>query len=165
MGAFEHEKFPAEQALQVENLARGELPVYGVVLGALVGFDNERTALVTYPQQTGSAAVPALSIIELSAEQLGSSVVLQFQNGNPTQPIIMGVIKNQTAALAESTPQVELDADGKRLLLTAKNELILKCGKASIHLTKEGKILLRGEYISSQSNGMNRLKGGSVQIN
>ncbi|HET8707770.1 MAG TPA: hypothetical protein VFM46_15815, partial [Pseudomonadales bacterium] len=69
------------------------------------------------------------------------------------------------ATLPAAENHVEVEADGKRLLINARNDLILKCGKASIRLTKEGKILLRGEYISSQSNGMNRLKGGSVQIN
>ena len=37
--------------------------------------------------------------------------------------------------------------------------------KASITLTSAGKILLRGAYILNRSSGVNRIKGGSVQIN
>ena len=42
---------------------------------------------------------------------------------------------------------------------------VLVRGKASITLTREGKVLIRGTYLSSRSSGVNRIKGGSVQIN
>ena len=42
---------------------------------------------------------------------------------------------------------------------------MLRCGKASITLTREGKVLIKGAYLSSRSSGVNRIKGGSVQIN
>jgi len=42
---------------------------------------------------------------------------------------------------------------------------VLRCGKASITLTREGKVLIHGSYISSRSTGVNRVKGGSVQLN
>ncbi len=35
-------------------------------------------------------------------------------------------------------------ADGERLVLTAEKEIVLECGKASITLTRAGKILIRG---------------------
>ncbi|MEW5071937.1 hypothetical protein AB1P14_09365, partial [Pseudomonas aeruginosa] len=38
-------------------------------------------------------------------------------------------------------------------------------GKASITLTRAGKVIIRGAYLSSRSTGVNRIKGGSVQIN
>ena len=41
----------------------------------------------------------------------------------------------------------------------------LRCGKASITLTRAGKVLIRGAYLLSRSSGVNRIKGGSVQIN
>jgi hypothetical protein len=42
---------------------------------------------------------------------------------------------------------------------------VLKCGNASITLTKAGKILVEGTYVSNRSSGVMRIKGGSVQIN
>ena len=53
----------------------------------------------------------------------------------------------------------------RRLELTAEREIVLRCGKASITLTRAGKILLRGAYIFSRSTGVNKIKGGSVQLN
>ncbi len=66
----------------------------------------------------------------------------------------------------KSTPgTVDVDVDGERLVVTAKEQLVLRCGKASITLTREGKVLIQGAYISSRSSGVNRVKGGSVQLN
>ena len=47
----------------------------------------------------------------------------------------------------------------------ALDQLVLRCGKASITLTKAGKVLIQGTYLSSRSSGVNRIKGGSVQLN
>jgi uncharacterized protein (DUF2345 family) len=55
--------------------------------------------------------------------------------------------------------------DGQRVDVRAEQEIVLRCGKASITLTRAGKVLIRGAYISSQSSGANRIKGGSVHLN
>lgn len=59
----------------------------------------------------------------------------------------------------------ELESDGERLVLTAEREIVLRCGRASLTLTRAGKVLIRGAYVLSRSSGVNRIKGGSVQIN
>lgn len=51
------------------------------------------------------------------------------------------------------------------LTLTATKQITIRCGASSITLTAEGKIILRGKYIVSRSSGVQRIKGGSVQIN
>ncbi|MFT6389713.1 MAG: hypothetical protein ACJAUP_003106 [Cellvibrionaceae bacterium] len=55
--------------------------------------------------------------------------------------------------------------DGNKLVLEAKEEIVLKCGESSITLTKSGKILIRGKYLLNRSTGVNRIMGGSVQVN
>ena len=47
----------------------------------------------------------------------------------------------------------------------SKEQLVLRCGKASITLTKAGKVLIDGSHVLSRSSGVNRVKGGSVQLN
>ncbi|WP_083952275.1 hypothetical protein [Rhodobacter aestuarii] len=66
-----------------------------------------------------------------------------------------------------SGPPVSAEVDGReeRLEIMGEREIVLRCGKASITLTRAGKIVLRGTYICSRSSGMNRIKGGSVQLN
>jgi hypothetical protein len=60
---------------------------------------------------------------------------------------------------------VVVDDEPDELLITAKKQLTLHCGASSITLTSAGKIIIRGKYIVSRSSGVQRIKGGSVQIN
>ena len=71
----------------------------------------------------------------------------------------------QTPARETEIPVIEADVDGTRVKVTAKDELVLECGKASITLRRNGRVIVRGTYIETQSEGTNRIKGGQVQIN
>ena len=51
-----------------------------------------------------------------------------------------------------------MTADGKRVTVSADQEIVLKCGDASITLTAAGKVLIRGAYLLSRSSGANRIK-------
>ena len=139
----------------------------GVVIGELVGMKNEgRTPLVTYSGQPGSAAISARSVVDLYGPHIGSKVVLMFESGGSGKPIVMGVLREGEGwPLAEQPGQVEVDVDGQRLIVSAKEQLVFKCGKASITLTKAGKVLIEGSYVLTRSTGVNRVKGGSVQLN
>jgi Domain of unknown function (DUF6484) len=98
---------------------------------------------------------------------VGRDVVLTFEDGDPEQPIVVGCLPKKDASwpLTEQLGRVDVDVDGERMVVTAKEQLVLRCGAASITLTKAGKILIQGAYVSSHSSGVNRVKGGSVQIN
>ena len=138
-----------------------------VVIGELIGMTDEGfTPLVLHPAQLGSAAIRALTVIDLHALHIGRKVVLMFVGGDSNQPIVMGLLREgEGLPFAEQPGHVEVHADGERLILNAREQIVLRCGKASITLTKDGKVLIQGTYISSRSSGMNRIKGGSVQIN
>jgi Domain of unknown function (DUF6484) len=139
----------------------------GVVLGTLIGFaDAGATPLVTYPGQPGSAALPAHAVVKLHGADIGRRAVLMFEEGDPHRPIVMGCLTDaHVKAVPTARGQVVVDADDDRLIVSAKDRIVLRCGKASITLTKEGKLILQGAYVSSQSSGVLRIKGGSVQIN
>jgi hypothetical protein len=62
-------------------------------------------------------------------------------------------------------PVIEADVDGKRVRVTAQDEIVLECGNASITLRRNGRILIKGTYVETRSEGTNRIKGGQVQIN
>jgi Domain of unknown function (DUF6484) len=112
-------------------------------------------------------ALAARSTIDLHGRHIGAQVLLLFENGDPQRPIVIGVLREPTGWPLESQPagQVEVDADGARLIVQAGEQLVLRCGKASITLTKAGKVLIEGSYVLSRSTGVNRIKGGSVQLN
>ena len=135
-----------------------------VVIGVLMGMDAEGHALVVYPGSPSEVGLAARSIVALQEDDIGREVALLFENGEPTKPLIMGRIFSDNAlAKPQSEPLVEMD--GEQLLFSAKREIVLKCGKASITLTRAGKVLIRGSYLLSRSSGVNRIKGGSIQLN
>ncbi len=139
----------------------------GVVTGVLIGFrDQGRTPLVIFPGQTGTAAVAARTTQDLHAVHIGRQVVLLFESADPRLPIIVGSLKRADArSLPDHVGHVEIEADGERLIVSARDQLVLQCGKASVTLTKAGKVLIQGTYVSTHSSGANRIKGASVQIN
>ncbi len=66
----------------------------------------------------------------------------------------------------ESEPEpLRIESGQDHILIEADKEITLRCGASSITLTRAGKIIVRGKYLSSRSSGVNRIKGGSVQIN
>lgn len=138
-----------------------------IIIGELIGLSiNARLPLVTFPGQPGTSALQARSVVDLKDRQIGQAIVLMFENADPYKPIIMGVINEAEKQSTDNLPsQVEVDTDGERLLVSAKEQVVLRCGKASITLTKAGKVLIQGTYIVSRSSGANRIKGGSIQLN
>lgn len=53
----------------------------------------------------------------------------------------------------------------EELVLEARRRITLRCGKSSITLYPNGKIALRGDYILSDAEGLNRIVGGQVELN
>jgi uncharacterized protein DUF6484 len=142
-------------------------PLHGAVVGVLIGFDDEgRTPLVIFPGQLGETAVAARATQDLHGAQIGREVVLVFEGADPRRPIVVGCMNRADGwPLAGQPGQVEVDVDGRRMIVSATEELVLRCGKASIVLTKAGKVLIQGTYVSNRSSGVMRIKGGSVQLN
>ncbi len=153
----------AENTNEESNLlARVDLdtqaPINGIVLGKLVRLSENEGAFVCFP---GSAPeLPARATVNLGQEAVGDEVALMFLDGSPARPIILGRIQNP----AQPAP-VTVTSDGKKQTISASSELRLECGKASILLKADGKIVLRGTNIISRSSGPNKIKGASVGIN
>lgn len=141
-------------------------PVYGVITGQFVGLSRNRLPLVLFPGQSGSAAQEARSTVTLDKTPFGAEVVLQFDQGDVNRPIVLGVIQDPSADTTQlGDHPLEIEADGQHLHIQAKQQLILRCGDASITLTRAGKVLIKGNYVSTHATGTHRIKGGCVQIN
>jgi len=118
---------------------------------------------VDFIGNSSGLALAARSTVSLKADQSGCQVVLAFEAGDVMKPIILGCIEPQPAG-APGTPAT-VKVDGEQIVVSAERELVLRCGKASITLTRAGKVLIHGEYVLNASAGLNRIRGGSVQIN
>jgi hypothetical protein len=160
---------PAAFADHAAAASRHEAPSQapaGVVIGELLALEEGAIALVRYAGQPGTCALRAASTVDLHGAHIGASVVLAFERADPLRPVVLGIVRGSAAwPLAEPPGQVQVDADGQRLVVNAREQLVLRCGKASITLTKAGKVLIEGSYLLSRSSGVNRIKGGSVQLN
>jgi hypothetical protein len=141
--------------------------MHGAVVGVLIGFqDDGRTPLVIFPGQIGEAAVQARSTQDVHGAHIGRDVVLVFEGADPRFPIIVGCMQRaEGCPLSVQAGHVEVEADGQRVVVGAREQLVLRCGKASITLTKAGKVLVQGTYVSHRSSGVIRIKGGAVQLN
>lgn len=150
-----------------ESAAPCIAPLPAVVVGELIALaDDGYTPLVLFPGQPGTSALRARTVLDLHALHIGRQVVLMFDGGEASRPMVMGVLCPSAGWQLRKPPGLlEVDTDGRRLVVSAKEQLLLRCGKASITLTSAGKVLIQGSYLLSRSTGANRVKGGSVQLN
>jgi hypothetical protein len=140
----------------------GALPVSGgIEAGELLALEDGGIPLVLVRGQVCRAR----SVLDLHRAHVGRQVVLAFEGGDATRPIVLGVLQGGAELHPATQDLVEVDLDGQRLLVQAQQELVLRCGRASITLTRAGKVIIDGSYVLSRSRGANRIKGGSVQIN
>ncbi|CAL8481176.1 DUF6484 domain-containing protein [Caballeronia sp. S22] len=144
-------------------------PSPAVVIGELIALVQQgRVPLVFYPGQSDHAALRAATVVDLQRADIGRRVVLVFDEARASRPIVVGVLREHDSEGWPSTPpvgNVELEAGGMRMIVSAKRELILRCGEASIKLRHDGRIEIKGENIVTEAIGANRIRGGSVEMN
>ena len=175
---------PADRDIQVLQdvcpSADSSIASREIVLGSITGIDPQGQPLVDFPDNPAGGPLIALSTLGVTAQHIGRQVALLFAKGNTQLPVIMGIIHSPLQDLLacyevtapnnvktpESTQRTQdVVVDGNRIVIEGKEEIVLKCGDASITLTKSGKIVIRGKYLVNRSSGVNRIMGGSVQIN
>lgn len=126
--------------------------------------------LLSLPQagQSGIAAVPGLGCLELQASlvALGATDLHQrvalslLANG---QALLLGRVWDGATA-----PATELRVDGEtqdHRLIEAEHSIELRCGESAIVLLADGRIQLRGNYITSYATATQRIVGGAVHVN
>ncbi len=136
-----------------------------VVTARLDGFDlEERPLLAGVPGLPGEI-VAARSTVPIVRAQRGATVVVAFEDGDRRRPIVLGVLQVPSATRQAGAAPVTVQADDTSLVLSAEREIVLRCGDASITLTRAGKVLIKGTYVLSRSSGYNRIKGAAIDIN
>jgi hypothetical protein len=152
-------------------------------LATVVALLDDGTPVV----ETGSAGQVAAArlAVRTTRERLEAAITNRqpavdlFEHGDPAKPLIIGFV--EPAPITErrddspehadpertgaGAPVLEADVDGKRVRVTAQDEIVLQCGSASITLRRNGRVVVRGTYVETHSDGTNRIKGGQVQIN
>jgi hypothetical protein len=135
-----------------------------VVIGQIISVGIDGVLQVDFPGNPAGGPVPALATARYDDVPPGRAVALIFLDGDPARPLAIGVVA-QPDTVAGSVDGPEGERPGDRLTLTATREIVLQCGRASLVLTRAGKVLVRGAYVSLRSSGMQRITGASVHIN
>jgi hypothetical protein len=146
----------------------------GVSIGTLAGINDDGQPLVLLALDPSSRVMMARTTVPITSAEVDREVVIAFEAGDISRPIVLGILcrpggpdraETRTAPPRVRQPIVQATLDGEQLVFTAENEIVLRCGKASLTLTRAGKVLIQGTYLLSRSSGVNRIKGGSVQLN
>jgi len=128
-------------------------------------FYDTKSVKIDYPGNP-FGLLNARSIIPITKRDANKSVLLVFENNNPSLPIITGFIQDiDEKKLEIKNEEKMIFKDGEKIIIDAKNEVELRCGKSSIVMKKNGKIIIKGTNLLSRSSGANKIKGASVQIN
>ncbi len=152
-------------------VAAAESPARPRIVGAVVGtlVAHDRDGLVVDFPDNPDGPVRARLALPLGAEQIAraledrSGVVLMFEHGDPAQPLVVGLV--QPVRPPQPADAAVAHVDGKRVELVAQDEIVLRCGTASITMRRNGRIVIRGTYVETRASGVNRIRGGSVAIN
>ena len=156
--------------------AHSNIPALAVCIGTIVAVEANGDLLIDFPGNilgpiAARTALP-FSFRSSHADLLGHQVVVTFENNDPALPVVIGRIAplagggpRWTAGTANADEPDDLTVEHKVITFNATQKVVFNCGKASITLTDTGKVILKGEYILSQSYGENRIRGGSVAIN
>ena len=182
---FEYEQRSASHDAKVP---KGE-----VVIGTITGLDEKGYPLVNFSilgQIMGS--IEATTTLSLTTREIGRQVALLFIESDIRRPVVIGLIHSQLDMLLESYQDAginlevardddkadspndaeeplhafeDITIDGKKVHIEAQEEIVFRCGDSSITMTRAGKITIRGKYILNRSSGVNRILGGSVQVN
>jgi hypothetical protein len=144
----------------VDKLSDRQLATsHGPILGHIVRLTPEGVAVVDYP---GNSAGPREAAIAVQPPPRRGGewppVLLAFLNGDASTPVIIGFVRRNF-----NIPKVAQKR--KKLALEAEEEIALNCGKSSILLRRDGKIVIKGREIASRASGTNKVQGGSVRLN
>ena len=143
-----------------------------VTIGRIAAIESKTGFLVDFPGNNSGELILSRSLVDITEREIGKEIALLFEDGDSAKPIILGIMRggrlrgtNVSEARFLALPVEAFKIDEDIVILSAKREIVLQCGKASITLTSAGKLLINGEYVVSRSSGVNKIRGGSVQIN
>lgn len=139
----------------------------GTSLGRLIGLVNGEP-LVEIDGQRHRAR----TCVRLDATMLNQEVVVARPNFGGV--VILGVLQAEPASQSTGaakdaagivTSPLGVEIDGDQLVLSAKTRITLRCGEAMLILDETGRVTIRGKTVVSHASGVNRIRGGAIQLN
>lgn len=133
----------------------------GIAVGQLVAIKDDGLLTVAFAD---GREVSAMAFCRIEPADLGRlCAVANAPSGTAQGTIVLG--------LMQQSGQVELDANAQQvridqaLTLDCPEGIHLRCGPASLTLSPDGRIELRGVTVVTHADDLHRIKAGSVRIN
>lgn len=135
-----------------------------VIIGFIADLDHDGCPRVIVP---GGDDVPlrARSLCVVQAGERGRQCALMFENADPRQPLILGLLQHPVLSLHSPAGEVSVQRTDDELVLRAETAIELRCGNASLRLSADGRVELRGATVISHATGLNRIRGASIKLN
>ncbi len=153
---LEKKRIPTDQKVSLDGVARGVISNFDQTAGRIH---------IVVPSLSMLEPMVARSTVPIAKTDVGREVLVAFESGDASCPYIVGLLWELGKYPLTQAEPFEAKVDDEQIVIEGKKEIVLKCGKASITLTRAGKVLIRGAYVLCRSSGVNRIKGGSVQVN
>lgn len=137
-------------------------------------------------QEINASGIPLICIEERGPElleaELGISAsdvellktlpvkaVIVCSSNVSSRPIITSLVRTQLSRgeldVINARSGQDVSVDGRVVRISGKEEMLFECGKSSILLRRDGKVVIKGTQLLSRASGSNKLKGSSVNIN
>lgn len=128
-----------------------------IVCGEIAIRESTGEIYVEFPQNS-LGPLRARTLVE--DLHLGAKVLLAFDGGDPTRPIVLGIV-HERAGIQGRT--IHLKAS--RIVLEAQDELLLQCGEGSFEARRDGKVNVKGRNVTSRATRTHKVRGATVLIN
>ena len=142
--------------------SRAAEPIVGEIIDAVSKKTSKNQVLVRWINEENIVFEQWVAYMRGLDLKNGSRVLLNKAKNWPVW-IIVGVIEEEIPFANKN--QLDIKVDGKRIEVNGQEEIVLRCGEASITLRRNGRVIIRGVYVETRAKGTNRIKGGSVLIN
>jgi hypothetical protein len=148
-----------EMILAGMQIIRGRIITMTAEGEILVGNDLEGLSLSCDFLRTSDAPPPKLNP--------GDSV-LYIVDEMRERGYVLGVIQKYLPEEEKSQNQL-LSLDQmeplRKIQFNAEEKIELRCGKSSLSMDREGKVIIKGDQLVSRASGVNKIKGAAVKIN
>ena len=159
------------------NVSRSSSPLHALAaggdvrVGRVVDVEQGRP-YVEFGAITGRRVLARVAMAGMhdtpAAMLRGHPVLLVLENGDPSLPIIVGLVSDVLPGASASSAgdaQDSFEIDGRRVSFEGREEVVLRCGQASITLRADGQVVVNGTRLMSRASETNKIRGASVLIN
>jgi hypothetical protein len=153
----------------------GGVMASAVRVGRLVGLTGNGEPVVDF---AGNSGEPVVARMLASAEtgrtrgEPGADVLLVFEEGDPSRPIVLGFLRQRppeepplATGVLERNGADAVTVDGRTVEITGRERIVLACGKSSITLLADGRVIVKGTRLVSRASESNKIKGATIALN